>query len=278
MADLEKKFLSHSRIWAVRADTSIAACVRIMRDQTIGALVVLSDNAREDVVGIFTERDLVKHIEVVQHSKFWDHPIRTVMTANVRTLMVSKISEAPEMMIRHGFRHIPIVSDEKTRKRLIGVLSMRDIFRVTMEAVDFDLNKFFAPKKVIEKAKAKMIGVFSSDPAMAQLVNKSKGLSNHLVLKAAPLPKDLDLMAEHLKDFDALLIDIDGVPLADWEKLMERRKKLAPNLLALVVFNPLLLPDRLKRPLQKIMESKRVFVLSKPIPIGLLYEKFLKEI
>lgn len=278
MADLEKKILANNKIWAVRADTSIASCVRIMRDHSIGALVVLSDNAREDIVGIFTERDLVKHIEVVQHGGFWDHPVRTVMTAHVRTLPVSKISEAPELMIQHGIRHIPLISDEKNRQRLVGVLSMRDLFRLSMEAVNFDLDKIFAPKKPLEKAKAKMIGVLSTDPAMSQLINKSKNLTNHLVLKASPLPEDLNLMAEHLKEFDALLIDIDGVAAADWEKLMEKRKKFAPSLLALIVFNPLLLPDRLKKPLQKLMEAKRVYVLSKPIPVGLLYEKFLKEI
>ena len=54
-----------ARVWSVRADLPIAECVRVLRDRSVGALVVLSDNVFEEIVGIFTERDLVKNIELI---------------------------------------------------------------------------------------------------------------------------------------------------------------------------------------------------------------------
>jgi CBS domain-containing protein len=51
---MKKIPLPASPVASVRADTSIEDCVRLMRDRSIGALVILSDNIREEIVGIFT--------------------------------------------------------------------------------------------------------------------------------------------------------------------------------------------------------------------------------
>ena len=276
MPTLEKKLLPNNPVFAVRADASIASCVRIMRDHAVGALVILSDNAREELVGIFTERDLVKQIEVIQHGNFWEHPVRTVMTTNVHTISPVKIGDAAKIMLRHGIRHLPIISEEKGRKRLVGVISMRDLFRISMEQVNFDIQKLLSVPKPKEKPKTKVIGVLSADPAIAKMVSQSGKLTKHLLVQTTPLERDVMLVAEHLENFDALLVDIDGISNFDWEALLEKRRELNSSMMILVAFNPLTLPERMKKSLQKLAETKKIFLLSKPIPLGLLYEKFLK--
>ena len=125
----------------VRADVSIGECIRILRDHSIGALVVLSDDVEENLVGIFTERDLVKNIELVQRGAFWDAPVRTVMTTTLRTITVADLNDAPKIMAKYNIRHLPLVEKKGDRTRVVGVFSMRDIFRVVMENFHYDLGR-----------------------------------------------------------------------------------------------------------------------------------------
>lgn len=125
----------HSGIITAPADRSIGDCVRTMRTHKIGSLIVVSDLAtiRLEAVGIFTERDLLVHIDQIQHGGFWDKPIRTVMTAPLITLPLSRFEEAGQIMLSHRIRHLPVIADGD-QSHLIAVLSMRDLFEDLQKA------------------------------------------------------------------------------------------------------------------------------------------------
>lgn len=266
-----KKLMPNSPVFAVRADTSIADCVRILRDRGIGALVVVSDDRKEEIVGMFTERDLVRQIELIQNGKAWERPVRTVMTTPVRTVDVSEIASAPKLMARYSIRHLPVVRDG----RLAGVLSMRDLFRVAMEGIDYDMEKLFHPLTPAPPVHhTRTIGVISADKALTELADKGAALTAHLVLKALP-QKDPAKISEHLGEFDAVLFDIDGMKREIWAKLLGRSWSRRKQTL-LVVFNPLLMNNNEKAELQELARSRRFHLLSKPLALGLFYEKFLK--
>lgn len=115
---------------AVRADETIGNCIRKMRDQKVGSLLVTSPDFRSELMGIFTERDILKHIDLIQHGRFWDHSISTVMTRPVQTIRISDLDQAGRRMMQYGFRHLPVVTeDEEGIERLLGVISMRDLFQ-----------------------------------------------------------------------------------------------------------------------------------------------------
>lgn len=272
------RLMPKAPVRAVRADTPLSECVRILRDKNIGALVIVSDNMYEDVVGMFTERDVVRHIELIQNGKFWDRPVRTVMTTTVRTIDIEHLDDAPKVMARYGIRHLPVVKEERGRKRLLGVISMRDIFRISMEAVDYNLEKVFHP--IIlgpPKHITKTIGVISADKTLAELVDKGADLTNHLVLKAVSIKDDLKKISEHLPSFDALLLDIDGMKTETWTKVLERSWGMKKKMI-MVVFNPLLLSDKQKTELHDLAVQRKFHLLSKPLALGLFYEKFLKRV
>jgi len=80
-------------------------------------------------VGIFTERDLVRRVDEIQHGGYWEKTVSTVMSPPVITLSIYELSKAAEMMIRCRIRHLPVIyEDESQKQHLAGVISMRDLF------------------------------------------------------------------------------------------------------------------------------------------------------
>lgn len=112
----------------VRADTPIGECVRVMKERNTGSVLVVSDTERQEPIGIFTERDLVKIIKLVDEGKHLTKPVRTVMTKHVKTIEFSQLHEALDIMLENGIRHLPVVAtDDKGVLRIAGVISMRDL-------------------------------------------------------------------------------------------------------------------------------------------------------
>ncbi len=266
-----------ARVWTVRADEPISQCVKILREKGVGALVVLSDDKQEDVVGIFTERDLVRHLELIQRGAFWDTPVRTVMTSDIRTIKVSEMHLAPRLMATHHIRHLPVVDMIKGRKRLVGVISMRDVFRYIMEEHEFSLAKALAPSAPARKRKKKLMGVFSADPAVLKLVDEGAKLTKHLLIKSAPLSTDFDSLQELFERFDALFVDLDNLTPVELSRLLVVAKAVGRDDLLFIAFSPSKLTEPVRKELIRIGGHKRVHLFSKPIALGLLYEKFLRD-
>jgi CBS domain-containing protein len=271
-----------ARLWTVRADATIAECVTLLREHSVGALVVLTDDKNEEICGIFTERDIVRHLELIQRGGFWDTPVRTVMTAGVVKLDISEIERAPRLMAEHHIRHLPVVTKEKGRERLVGVLSMRDIFRQVMEEHGYDLHRALAVQANIPEQgharKKKIMGVFSSDPAMHELVDKGAKLTRNILMKAAPLQTDFDNLRELFDRFDTLFVDLDDLDPVAVARLLVVAKAVGREDVLFLAFNPTKLTDSVRAELHRIGDRKRVYLFSKPINLGLLYEKFLRDL
>ena len=87
---------------------------------------VVSDYGR--LIGILTERDLTRAVAGRTHSS--EARVREWMTTDPVTLgPEASPAEAAQIMLDNGFRHIPIVEDERT----IGIVSIRDVARWSTE-------------------------------------------------------------------------------------------------------------------------------------------------
>ncbi|MGB2874773.1 MAG: CBS domain-containing protein [Gaiellaceae bacterium] len=87
---------------------------------------VVSDYGR--LIGIVTERDLTRAVAGRVHTS--EARVREWMTADPITLTRDATpAQAAEIMLEHGFRHIPVVEDERT----IGIVSIRDVARWSTE-------------------------------------------------------------------------------------------------------------------------------------------------
>jgi CBS domain-containing protein len=97
-----------------------------MTEARVGAIPIVEG---EELVGIFSERDLMTRVVVARRD-----PERTlvadVMTREVVTATLEEhVDFCVEKMRKVGCRHLPIVS----AGRVIGVLSMRDLLRDELE-------------------------------------------------------------------------------------------------------------------------------------------------
>ena len=126
-----KDFLANQRYWDVfvidELETVVHAC-ELMEKNRVGSLIVVdSKKSQEDshVVGIFTERDVVKAIS---------HHQDDLEACTVNKIMSKKLihissdtlpKEAADLMLENQIRHLAVMDDEK----LVGVVSMRDIFQ-----------------------------------------------------------------------------------------------------------------------------------------------------
>jgi CBS domain-containing protein len=110
----------------VEAGEPVAEAVAVMRRERIGCLLVVENG---ELVGIFTERDLLKR--VLARGEPLTTPLTAVMTAQpVSVNVLDSVRTAVERMQAGGYRHVPVV-DEGNRP--VGVLSAKRIIRYLAE-------------------------------------------------------------------------------------------------------------------------------------------------
>ncbi|NPA39354.1 MAG: CBS domain-containing protein [Thermodesulfobacteria bacterium] len=105
----------------LKSDTSVKDAIELFFEKKIGGAPIVDNENR--VIGIFTERDLLKFLkENVQI----DGPVRNFMTTSVITISPdTSIKEAMQIMIKNKIRRLPVVEDHT----LLGVITTREIVR-----------------------------------------------------------------------------------------------------------------------------------------------------
>ena len=125
-----KDYLANQRYWDVFVipveETVLHAC-ELMEKNRVGALIVVDnkvDKEQSHIVGIVTERDIVKaiaHHQIEMDSRKVD----TIMSKKLISVnSETQTNEAVGLMIENQIRHLAVIDKEK----LVGVISMRDIF------------------------------------------------------------------------------------------------------------------------------------------------------
>jgi CBS domain-containing protein len=117
-----------SNLVTVPASATVAEGATVMGGRSVGSVLVQEG---EELVGIFTERDIVRALS--QDFDAPRHPLADWMTRNPLTIGPgASVEEALGVMLKGGFRHLPVVESGKT----VGVISMRDISKATSERSD----------------------------------------------------------------------------------------------------------------------------------------------
>jgi CBS domain-containing protein len=111
--------------WQVAPTQTIADAVQVMRERKVGCVLVCSEGK---IVGIFTERDLLRR--VLAAGRPLTTPVLECMTP--RPVVVhpkDSISMAIKRMEEGGYRHLPVVVDDKP----VGILSVKRIVHYLVE-------------------------------------------------------------------------------------------------------------------------------------------------
>ncbi|HEV3256715.1 MAG TPA: CBS domain-containing protein [Gemmataceae bacterium] len=110
----------------VSPSQTVAEAVELMRHEQVGCLLVCEGDR---VLGIFTERDLMKR--VLAEGKPLTTPVAQCMTPNPIVVHPKEpIAAAVRHMELGGYRHLPVV-DEAGRP--VGVLSVKRIVHYLVE-------------------------------------------------------------------------------------------------------------------------------------------------
>jgi CBS domain-containing protein len=109
----------------VAPECTVQDAVRQMNRERVGALLVMCGDT---IVGIFTERDLLRRVVAEDRSPATTQ-VGDVMTAEVVVVKPNRtISEAMQVVTEKRVRHLPVVEDGC----LLGIISSGDLTRWTV--------------------------------------------------------------------------------------------------------------------------------------------------
>lgn len=116
---MELREIVAGEVETVAVTSKVTEAVKKMHDASVGALAAIDG---DDVVGIFTERDLVRVIATtsnLQHESVgtWMTPFPDMLEAD------SNVDDAANWMLAAGYRHIPVIDNGA----LIGMASIKDV-------------------------------------------------------------------------------------------------------------------------------------------------------
>jgi CBS domain-containing protein len=111
---------------AIERGATVVEAARRMNERRIGALVVLDG---QQVVGIFTERDILNRV-VAERRDAANTTVETVMTSPVACCRPSTtLAEIQSAMTEKRLRHMPVVEEGELR----GMISAGDVLATQLQ-------------------------------------------------------------------------------------------------------------------------------------------------
>jgi len=120
-----------ARVVSVRPREPVAAALKLMAAENIGALVVtdLVSTEGTTVLGMFSERDVVRALAANGQNavEIMRQPVEKFMSKKLYSCEPNdELAYVMEMMDLHSIRHMPVLDDHT----LVGVVGIRDVIHV----------------------------------------------------------------------------------------------------------------------------------------------------
>jgi CBS domain-containing protein len=123
-----------SEVITIEPTATLAAAVRMLVQQRIGALLVTGADHR--IVGIISERDVVRLLDE-KGTAALGAPVAEVMTRKVVTCDRNEtIAEIMERITSGRFRHVPVIE----HGRLVGIVSIGDVVKARLSELEHEQN------------------------------------------------------------------------------------------------------------------------------------------
>lgn len=121
MEDIFVARIMSTSLQQVDSETLVEDAAQLMLGEEIGSVIVTDDAGRLE--GILTTTDFVR---IVAERKPKDRtPVERYMTEDVITVGAQDdVREAADVMVEHGFHHLPVVDDEEG---VIGIVTTSDL-------------------------------------------------------------------------------------------------------------------------------------------------------
>ena len=122
-----------STVWTIAASSSVREAVALLSEHRIGAAPVVGDR---DIVGVFSERDLVNCISA-NGPEALDWPVERAMSAPAITVeSATPILSALSTMTQRRVRHLPVVESGEIR----GIVSIGDLVKYRIERIEAEAD------------------------------------------------------------------------------------------------------------------------------------------
>ena len=119
--------LELGRAVVVETSKSVATTIELMQHKKTGCVLAAQDGV---LAGIFTERDILMKI-LGKNRDYVKMTVKEVMTPSPESLHLDdSIAYAMNMMAVGGYRHVPIVDDQR---KPISILSVKDVISYIVE-------------------------------------------------------------------------------------------------------------------------------------------------
>jgi predicted transcriptional regulator len=114
-----------SKITSISPDSSVLDALRIMADQNIGSVMVMSDGK---YMGLMTERDYSRKI-VLQGKSSTDTKVTEIMSSDLpRVTPSDSVDYCMQLMSDKNIRYLPVFDGET----IIGIVSINDVVKETI--------------------------------------------------------------------------------------------------------------------------------------------------
>jgi CBS domain-containing protein len=116
----------------IASENTITEAANLMVKNNIGLLVVTEARTNGKLVGVISERDIIR---VIASGRALEILVNEICTKDVVTVGGnSDVAEAAKAMNKHAIRHVVVVDDSN---KPVGVVSMRDLVgeRATLTAI-----------------------------------------------------------------------------------------------------------------------------------------------
>ncbi len=101
----------------------IVDAIACMRERNIGSVFVTNEHTNE-IIGIFTERDLLRKIDLNNPQSLKVLTVRDIMTTTIKKIDAKEtFVTAAEMMKESGIRHLAVTNNGI----IVGIVSIRDL-------------------------------------------------------------------------------------------------------------------------------------------------------
>jgi len=117
-------------VFSVQAADTISKAISVLNDKNIGAVIV--QDASEKVVGILSERDIVRHMGA-RGAEVLTMKVSECMTPDPITCAADvSVDELMAKMTEKRVRHLPVTQD----KKIVGVVSIGDVVKRKIEQAE----------------------------------------------------------------------------------------------------------------------------------------------